>query len=223
VTAPVRIGRATLYNADCRDVLPLLGTVSAVVTDPPYGIGEGGGEKSRYKPQNTRFENPKHPDLGWDDERPDEETFALIKQAAPLWFFCGGNYFADMLPPSMGWLYWDKRVGGDFSDGELIYTNRRAALRSFSMHAFEGLNGGKDREHPTQKPLGLMRWCLSLIPDAQTILDPFMGSGTTGVAAIQLGRDFIGVERERAYFEIACRRVAEAAGEDLGPLFGEAA
>jgi DNA modification methylase len=222
VSEPVTIGNATLYLADCRSVLPTV-QADAVVTDPPYGIGEAGGEKNRYGPGRTRFKQPKHEDLGWDRERPAAELFELIKAAAPIWFIFGGNYFADLLPPSMGWLYWDKRLGGDFSDGELIYTNRRAALRAFSMHAFEGLKGGKDREHPTQKPLGVMEWCLGFLPDAETILDPFMGSGTTGVAALKLGKRFIGIEREAAYFEIACRRLREASGEDAGPLFGEAA
>lgn len=214
---PVIIGNATLYLGDCRDILPTLEKVDAVVTDPPYGIGEAGGEKNRYGPGRTRFEKPKHADLGWDNERPAAEVFELIKTAAPVWFIFGGNYFADLLPPSMGWLYWDKKLGGDFSDGELIYTNRRAALRAFSQHAFDGLRGGKDREHPTQKPVGVMKWCLGFLPDAETILDPFMGSGTTGVAAVQMGRDFIGIEREPMYFDIACKRIEDA--QRQGDLF----
>lgn len=215
------IGRATLYLGDCRDILQALPKVDAVVTDPPYGIGEAGGCK---RPSGSSGKwTPKHSDLGWDNERPDESLFDLIKSAAPTWVIFGGNYFADLLPPSMGWLYWDKRMGGDFSDGELIYTNRKAALRSFSMHAFEGLQGGKLREHPTQKPVGVVEWCLGFIPDARTILDPFMGSGTTGVAATKAGRSFVGIEREPSYFDIACRRIREASGNDAGPLFGEAA
>jgi DNA modification methylase len=204
------IGEAVLHLGDCREVLETLGPVDAVVTDPPYGIGEAGGEKSRYGPGRTRFAAPKHQNKGWDGDRPAPEVFALIQAAAPVWFICGGNYFADLLPPSMGWLYWDKKLGGDFSDGELIYTNRKAALRSLSVHAFDGLSGGKDRQHPTQKPLRLMEWCLGFIPDARTILDPFMGSGTTGVACVNLGRAFIGIEREPSYFDIACRRIEEA-------------
>ena len=203
------IGDATLYLADCRDVLPTLGKVDAVVTDPPYGIGEAGGEKHRYKLGRTRFETPKHADLGWDNVRPPADTFKAIQEAAQTLVIFGGNYFADLLPPSSGWLYWDKRMGGDFSDGELIYTNRSAGLRSFSMHPFSGLNGGKDRVHPTQKPIELMRWCLGFL-DAGVILDPFMGSGTTGVACAHEGRRFIGIEREPAYFDIACKRIADA-------------
>ncbi len=204
------IGDATLYLGDCREILPTLGKVDAVVTDPPYGIGEAGGEKNRYGPGRTHFNAPKHQDFGWDSERPAAEIFAQIKTMAPIWFICGGNYFADLFPPSMGWLYWDKKLGGDFSDGELIYTNRKAALRSFSMHAFHGLRGGQLREHPTQKPIELMKWCLEFITEAKVICDPFMGSGTTGVAAVKLGKSFIGIEREPSYFDIACRRIEQA-------------
>jgi site-specific DNA-methyltransferase (adenine-specific)/modification methylase len=213
------IGDATLYLGDCMEVLPTLGKVDAVVTDPPYGIGEAGGEKHRYGPGRTRFISPKHQNYGWDGERPPVAVFDLIKEAAPIWFICGGNYFADLFPPSMGWLYWDKKLGGDFSDGELIYTNKRMALRSLSVHAFEGLSGGKDRQHPTQKPIKLMAWCLGFIPDANTVLDPFMGSGTTGVACVQLGRSFIGIEREPKYFDIACERIYNAYRQNT--LFGQ--
>lgn len=205
-----KIGDCTLYLGDCMDIMPLLGKVDAVVTDPPYGIGENGGERNRYGPGRTRFSTPKHANLGWDCDRPNDAVFTAIMDAAPIWFICGGNYFADLLPPSMGWLYWDKKLGGDFSDGELIYTNRKAALRSFSMHAFSGLNGGKSRQHPTQKPVELMSWCISFIPSAKIILDPFTGSGTTGVACVKAGRSFIGIEREASYFDIACKRIQDA-------------
>lgn len=217
----VQIGDCQLYLGDCREILPLLPKVDAVVTDPPYGIGEAGGEKNRRGPGRTRFAVPKHEDIGWDDQRPDADTFRAIMDKAPIWMVFGGNYFADLFPPSMGWLYWDKKLGGDFSDGELVYTNRKAALRSFSMHAFEGLKGGQLREHPTQKPAPLMRWCLQQIPDARTILDPFMGSGTTGVACVKLGRKFIGIEIEPKYFEIACKRIQAA--YDQPDMFIEAA
>ena len=73
------------------------------------------------------------------------------------------------------------------------------------------------RVHPTQKPVALMAWCLSFAPDAQTVLDPFMGSGTTGVACKQLGKAFTGIERERRYFDIACQRIARAQAQ--GQMF----
>jgi DNA modification methylase len=105
----------------------------------------------------------------------------------------------------MGWLYWQKLIGGDFSDGELAWTNRSGALREFTYRKTNA-----EMEHPTQKPLKLMEWCLSFLPDAETILDPFMGSGTTGVACAKLGRKFIGIELEPKYFDIACKRIEDA-------------
>lgn len=208
----VQIGDATLYLGDCMDILPTLDKVDAVITDPPYGIGESGGEKNRVRVGDgrTRFLVPKHANLEWDNVRPNKEIFDVIVEKTSIFICWGGNYFSDYFPASMGWLYWDKKIGGDFSDGELAYTNMKKALRSFSMHPFSGLSGGKDRVHPTQKPLELMKWCIEQAGKSETILDPFMGSGTTGVAAIQMGRKFIGIEREPKYFDIACKRIEQA-------------
>jgi DNA modification methylase len=205
-----RIGPHRLILGDCLTIMPTLGRVDAVVTDPPYGIGESGGEKNRYKPGRTRFSEPKHTAKAWDTARPDPELFSALLGQSDAQIIWGGNYFADLLPAKMGWLYWDKRIGGDFSDGELAWTSRQAALRSFQMHPFAGLDGGKARVHPTQKPVALMEWCLGFLPAAQTILDPFMGSGTTGVACQKMGRAFIGIELDPEYFAIACKRVDEA-------------
>lgn len=196
-----RIGNATLYLGDCREVLPTLPKVDAVITDPPYGIGEHGGGFRARKGQIVRV----HENLGWDKQRPDAETFRLILDAAPLQIIWGGNYFADLLPPSKGWLYWQKLMGGDFADGELAWTSRDKALREFTK-----CPKGQGAEHPTQKPVSLMEWCIGFFPSADTILDPFMGSGTTGVACANLGRSFIGIEREPKYFDIACRRIEDA-------------
>lgn len=204
------IGKARLILGDCVEVLPTLPKVDAVVTDPPYGIGEDGGRFRDRKGGGHRVLEK----LGWDHSTPDAATFKLILSAASQQIIWGGNYFTDKLPVSRGWLYWDKMMGGDFSDGELAWTSIDRTLKSFSLC---NKMGGK--EHPTQKPNDLMRWCLGFLPDAQTILDPFMGSGTTGVAAIQMGKSFIGIEREERYFDAACRRIAEANGDDLGPLF----
>jgi DNA modification methylase len=201
------IGDCTLYLGDCRDILPTLGKVDAVVTDPPYGIGEDGGDKNRRRGYKALVV---HERLAWDSERPARDIFDAIRAISSDQIIWGGNYFADYLPPSMGWLYWDKRMGGDFSDGELAWTSQRRAVRDFSKSPFAGLSGGHDREHPTQKPVALMEWCVGFLPRARTILDPFAGSGTTGVACVNMGRAFIGIEREPSYFDIACRRIAEA-------------
>lgn len=201
------IGNATLYLGDCREILPTLPKFDLILTDPPYGIGEDGGDKKR-----RRGDKPLvvHEKLGWDSERPNKYVFDMLRKISKTQIIFGGNYFADLLPPSMGWLYWDKMMGGDFSDGELIYTSKKMAVRDFRKSPFWGLNGGHDREHPTQKPVAIMEWCMTFTPEAKTVCDPFMGSGTTGVAAVKMGKIFTGIEREPKYFDIACRRIEEA-------------
>jgi DNA modification methylase len=207
----VEIGEAVLYEGDCLEVMTTLGKVDAVLTDPPYGIGEDGGERNRYAPGRTRFSTPKHEKRDWDKSRPSKEVISTLLNISNDCFFFGGNYIADLLPPSMGWLYWDKQMGGDFSDGELIYTTRKAALKSLSLPKFGyKLSAGKDRQHPTQKPVEVMEWCLGFLPNAETVLDCYMGSGTTGVACVNLGRKFIGIELDPGYFDIACKRIEEA-------------
>ena len=131
----------------------------------------------------------------------------------------GGNYFD--LPPTRAPLVWDKNnAGRDFADFELAWTNidmvaRRIVFRPMNM------DGGK--EHPTQKPIRVMEWCLGFLPNAATILDPFMGSGTTGVACVNLGRKFIGIELDEKYFDIACRRIEQAVKKQECKLPGFAA
>lgn len=197
------IGRATLYLGDCRDVLPTLGKVDAVVTDPPYGIGKDGQARTTGGNGGRKA----HDFLGWDAERPGKEVFDLMLLAAPHAIIWGGNYFADLLPATGKWLVWDKGQRINQSDGELAWTSMGGALRIKTMNRVELLLDGTN--HPTQKPVKLMKWCLELI-EAATVLDPFMGSGTTGVAAVQMGRDFIGIEREPKYFDIACKRIEDA-------------
>lgn len=195
---PVVIGDATLYCGDCLEILPTLGPVDAVVTDPPYGIGEDGGKFRGRKGQGHRVLEK----MGWDTAPPTREVFDAIMSLDVPAIIWGGNYFTDKLPVSRGWLYWNKLMGGDFADGELAYTTLDMSLRSFTY-----CNKEHGKEHPTQKPDCLMAWCLGFLPDAQTVLDPFMGSGTTGVACARLGRKFIGIEIEPKYFDIACKRI----------------
>lgn len=200
----VEIGNATLYCGDCREILPKLEKVDAVVTDPPYGIGKDGQAKSTGKHGGRKA----YEFLGWDGERPDPAVFAAILDAAPKLAIWGGNYFADLLPPTGKWLVWDKGQRINQSDGELAWTSLPGALRICTMNRVELMKDGA--VHPTQKPVNLMAWTLRQIGEAELILDPFMGSGTTGVAAVQMGRKFIGIEREQKYFDIACERIRVA-------------
>lgn len=200
----------TLYLGDCREILPKLGRVDAVVTDPPYGIGEDGGRiRARKKTRNPTV----LPKGGWDTETPDAAVFEMLLTCSDHQIIWGGNYFSDKLPPSKGWLYWQKLMGGDFADGELAWTNRDRALREFTLCPKGGdvvSRFKKEPQHPTQKPVELMKWCIGFLPENATVVDPFMGSGSTGVAAVTLGHKFIGIELNASYFEVARKRVAEA-------------
>ena len=201
----VVIGNAELWHGDCREVLPLVDPVDAVITDPPYGISANKQTLGKGKKEFDRGGN-------WDDERPD---LRWIPGAARWFCVWGGNYFADMLPVTNDILVWHKlNDGRSFSECEFAWTNSGRQSRIKSHHW-----SGEEKEHPTQKPLPVMAWCVAIFPDARSVLDPFMGSGTTGVAAVIAGRSFVGIERERRYFDIACERIerAQAQGQLLPP------
>jgi len=204
------IGDATLYLGDCMDILPTLPKVDAVITDPPYGINEN----SKKVASRGKLAAPKdYGDFDWDKAPPSNELIDLIRTKGQHQAFFGGNYFT--LPPTSCWLVWDKLNGdNDFADCELAWTNWDKAVRRLQWR-WNGMirQGNEERYHPTQKPLEVMKWVITLCPKSETILDPFMGSGTTGVAAIQMGRKFIGIEREPKYFDIACQRIEQAVAQ----------
>ena len=203
MTDIVTIGDATLYHGDCLEILPTLPKVDAVITDPPYGLGDkwnGGGGSNRstwaFDPAEAK---------AWDREpHPIVPSLPALGPCA-IW---GGNYYA--LPPSRCWLLWDKKQNDAWTTGqaEMAWTNLDRPVRVFRFAQCEQANEGEKR-HPTQKPLALMEWCLKWF-DGRSVLDPFMGSGTTGVACANLGRKFIGIEIERKYFDIACERIDNA-------------
>lgn len=200
---PVIIGDATLYLGDCMEVLPLIGKVDAVITDPPYGIGANKQTLGKGKKDFTRGGD-------WDDTAPNLAACIAAGKSICMW---GGNYFTDQVPPTNDWLIWHKvNDGRSFSECEMAWTNFGKQTRHLTHHW-----SGEEKQHPTQKPLRVMLWSIEQAGEAKTILDPFMGSGTTGVAAIQLGRKFIGIERDPQYFEIACRRIEQAVAQ--GQLF----
>lgn len=211
------IGRATLYLGDCATILPTLQRVDLVCTDPPYGIGEAAGKAK------TRGKLAIAKDYGnddWDNAPVAPEVMAMVRAAGQWQIIFGGNYYD--CPAAKCWLVWDKVNGeNDFADCEMAWTNlpKAARLIRYMWNGMLREKGAQRGDHPTQKPLEVMRWCINHAPASDTILDPFMGSGTTGVAAVQMDKAFIGIEREERYFEAACRRIREAAGIDAGPLF----
>ena len=197
----------TIFHGDCREVLPTLGKFDLLLTDPPYGI-----DADNQKRNSTRGLLAPPRDYGsseW-DKRPIPQWLLLwVMDMANLQIVWGGNYYS--LPPCKGPLVWDKENGEtDFADGEMAWNNLGIAMR-IKRHLWNGMirKGGEERDHPTQKPLEVMSWCLSFAPDAKTVLDPFMGSGTTLVAAKQLGRIATGIELEERYCEIAAKRLQQ--------------
>ncbi len=208
------IGDCRLILGDCRDILPTLGQVDAVVTDPPYGIGADKGKAVRAHSFNGSKPIPSMhcPDMVWDDDRPARDIFDLMLACTDEQIIWGGNYFADWLPAKGRWLWWDKcQTMPSYGDGELAWTSLpQSTPKKFTLANNKLFADRVERHHPTQKPLPLMAWCLGFLPAAKTILDPFMGSGTTGVACALTDRAFIGIEREPSYFDIACRRIEEA-------------
>ncbi len=198
------IGDCTLYLGDCMGIMPTLPKIDAVVTDPPYGIGKDGQKRTTGGHGGRKAYEFK----GWDAERPDASVFSSIISIASKHVIWGGNYFADLLPASGKWLVWDKGQRINQSDGELAYTSENGALRIFTQNRVALLVEGA--QHPTQKPIEVMVWSVQQLNKADVILDPFMGSGTTGVACVKLGRSFIGIEIEPDYFEIACERIRKA-------------
>ena len=189
-----------LICGDCREILPTLGKIDAVVTDPPYGIAHlwKGGQKHGWG--KARDESITRNE--WDEQPLSGELLDMILSAADQHVIWGGNYFD--LPPSRCWYVWNKPERGfTLAEAELAWTNRDSVVRVFDAPRSE-----PGRVHPTQKPVALMSWCVARVKGS--ILDPFMGSGTTGVACAKAGRKFVGIEIEPKYFDIACKRIQAA-------------
>ena len=210
-----QIGNATLYLGDCMDILPTLDMVDAVITDPPYGIDVANKNflgKEKRKGHKAQLRDYGHSE--WDKTAPSKKVIDAIRNSANLQIIFGGNYFE--LPPSRCWLIWDKETGNStFADAEMAWTNLNKTIKIKKYLWLGMLRENKESrgDHPTQKPIGIMKWCIEQAGNPETILDPFMGSGTTGVAAIQMGRKFIGIEREPKYFDIACKRIEQAVAQ----------
>jgi site-specific DNA-methyltransferase (adenine-specific) len=206
-------GGITIYNADCREVLPELGRFDLLLTDPPYGINYKTDSTSRG---NLRKGIAHTAVLG--DDKPFEPEFLLgIADKTILW---GANAYGSRLPSNYGWIVWDKRPNGERnsqSDAELAWTSFMTSVRTHRQRWMGCMRDGEECPfvggalvHPTQKPLALMKFCISLAgKDIKTIIDPFMGSGTTLLAAKTLGIKAIGIELEEKYCEIAADRLAQ--------------
>ena len=220
----VTIGDATLYCGDCREILPTLkGQFNAIVSDPPYGINfqHSGGKSSSGR------NAPLRTDTIIGDDKPFDPTFLFEctpirrdrKQGNILLF--GANHYAKHLPDDGEWLVWDKipRCNADdsFRDAEFMWSSVKTP-RTIYRHQWKGLiregeeNPAKQkRAHVSQKPVALMMWCIDrlIVPLGGVVCDPFMGSGSTGVAALRKGLDFIGIEIDEKHFETACRRIED--------------
>lgn len=202
-------GGIVIYHGDCREVIPTLPKVDLVLTDPPYGIGEAAGKnKSRSKLAVSKD----YGNSDWDNRPPDSLVFDLIRSISEKQIIFGGNYFP--LPPTKCWLIWDKENGAsDFADAEMAWTNLDKAVRLLRFRWAGMLQ--KDmlhkefRDHPTQKPVPVMQWALEHAGSVKSVIDPFMGSGTTLVACKRVGLQCIGIEIEEKYCAIATKRLAQ--------------
>ena len=201
------IGDATLYLGDCRDILPDLEKVDAVVTDPPFGVGNfvqiTGIKSGKGKNKGEKVE--------WNDSPPDKEIFKLIKEKSNHRIIWGANFF-NCFEKNGGAIVWDKQqFMPNFSKADIASCSH---LQKTEMIRIKWPNSTfqhkPETDHPCERPVALYEWCIKYLPNPNTILDPFMGSGATGVACMNLDRHFIGIEKEPEYFEIACKRISDA-------------
>ena len=204
-----------IHNCDCLEFMKQVpdGYFDLVLTDPPYGIDAGGGVGGTYAKKGWK-KRIIHDKKEWDKEIPSKEYFDEIQRISKNSIIFGGNYFAHLLPASKGWIYWSKRMGGNFSDGELAWTSFDRGLKAVEIGRQQEL-APLERVHPTQKTPKLFRWILTEYinrENTKTIFDPFMGSGTTAIACKSLGLDWCGCELEADYCEIARKRLEAVQG-----------
>ena len=198
------------YNMDC-----MIGMAQfpdkffdLAIVDPPYGIGEADGRcRTRKKHNHIVIHKKKE----WDKKRPDENYFNELYRISKNQIIWGANYFVEYLKPSMGWIYWDKFIGGDFSDGELAYTSFQRALKKFSYSYHAETKGGHLRIHPTQKPIALYRWPLqNYAKPGDKILDTHVGSASSLIACeIEGFNDYVGFELDEDYYKDSLKRLEQ--------------
>lgn len=211
MSEPVTIGRATLYLGDCRDILPGLPKVDAVVTDPPFGMGNF--------VQITGVVRGHAVD--WNENPPPAEVFEHLRRISRHRIIWGANFF-NCFEPKGGAIIWDKvQPMPNFSKADIASCThyKKTEIVRIPWTNFIVTHKG-ETDHPCERPVELYRWCIDYLPQPiNSILDPYLGSGSCGVAAVQMGRDFIGIEREPKYFDIACKRIEDA--QRQGDLFIE--
>jgi len=220
------IGNATLYFGDCREIVPALRKADAVVTDPPYGIGRNFDTPTvRAKQKDGELWRREWGAMTGDDKPFDPLPWIDFSRVV-LW---GANWFCNSLTPATRWLVWDKikPERWSFSQCELAWTNIDGGgvrIHKELWHGFCRGNEIREHAHPTQKPITLMQWCIQQIklPVGSLILDPFMGTGSTGIAAYRQDMRFIGVECHEPYYDVACKRIEEANKQSPLPFNGPA-
>ena len=202
-------GRVTLYLGDSLEIAPMLQGVDALISDPPYGI-DYSPDRCRAKPRrkNAAIFNREWEKVGGDDVPFDPSPW-LGYSVAVIW---GGNNYTDKLPNG-GWLVWNKQRAKGFvgSGAEMAWTNTINGAQIFDL-MWDGFRRGaevNEHYHPTQKPVSLMAWCMdkAKVPEGATVLDPYMGSGSTGIACIRTGRRFIGIEKDPTHYATALERI----------------
>ena len=203
-----------VYNMDCIAGMKRYPDkyFDLAVCDPPYGIGMDNSNK-RTKPSRpnsyTQYPDFRYHKTDWDKNRPTQEYFDELFRVSKKQIVWGANYFCEYLPSGYGWIFWNKLNGLDncFSDGEFAYCSKGVQSRYFECSTFDGLNGGKDRIHPTEKPIKLYDWILlNYAKEGDKILDTHLGSGSSRIAAYRNGFDFIGFELDKDYYEAQEKR-----------------
>ena len=191
----------SLYQMDCMELLKQTPNnyFDLAITDPPYGIGESGGSFRGRKGQNHRVLERKN----WDNETPEKKYFDELRRVSENQIIWGGNYFTDKLPVSRCWIYWDKLMGGDFSDGELAWTSFDKVLKKYTL-----CNKMHGKIHPTQKDIKLYNWVLGNYAEkGQKILDTHLGSMSSAIACHYYGAHLTGCELDADYFKAGIERV----------------
>jgi len=206
-----------LLHIDCMEYMKGLKdkAFDLAIVDPPYGIGMHNSNK-RVKPSRpnsyTNYKDFRYKQAEWDEERPTEEYFTELFRVSEAQVIWGANYMNDLLPSGFGWIFWNKMNGenNNFSDGEFAFASKGVQSRYIELSTFHELNGGKDRIHPTQKPVKLYRWLLhNYANTGDKVLDTHLGSGSSAIAAHQMGFDFVGCEIDKDYYDGACKRFKE--------------